>query len=35
MTGRNTRALYKKAYKYGDELDKPLVVALGVLTAFV
>jgi hypothetical protein len=28
-------ALYEKAHKYGDELDKPLVVALGVLRPFV
>jgi hypothetical protein len=28
-------ALYEKTHKYGDELDKPLVVALGVLRPFV
>src|SRR5262249_32478492 len=28
-------ALYEKAHKYGAELDKPLVVALGVLRPFV
>jgi hypothetical protein len=28
-------ALHKKAHKYGDKLDKPLVVALGVLRPFV
>jgi hypothetical protein len=29
------RSLYQKAHKYGDKLDKPFVVALGILRPFV